>query len=378
MYPQFNRSTGIRSLQRFAFAAVFACSVFANYAATVSGALKKYHPVKILFTGPSTNESSSTNPFMNYRLNVTFSKGTKAYIVPGYYAADGDAGNSQASSGNKWAVHFTPDETGTWSYTASFRQGSNVAIDLSVTAGTATSFDGETGTFTIADTDATGKDFRRKGMLEYVGERYYRFQNGSYFLKGGVGGPENFLGYYEFDQTSDQGGLYANLTGGLHHYDPHSGDYNSDGSLWTSSNKGSRIYGALNYLASQGVNSLYFLVMNINGDGRDVWPYTSYGERYRFDCSKLDQWNMVFEHMMKKGICMDMYLSEIENDGLLDGGETGTQRKIFIRELVARFAHNHAITWNIGEENEQTTQPQNQSDDQSEYCCFNKYHKIFC
>ena len=65
-----------------------------------------------------------------YRLNVTFSNGAKSYNVPGYYAADGNAGETSATGGNKWKVHFCPDETGTWNYTASFRQGGNIALDL--------------------------------------------------------------------------------------------------------------------------------------------------------------------------------------------------------------------------------------------------------
>ena len=37
--------------------------------------------------------------------------------------------------------------------------------------------------------------------------------------------------------------------------------------------KGRGIIGALNYLASQHVNSIYFLTMNVGGDGKDVWPW---------------------------------------------------------------------------------------------------------
>jgi hypothetical protein len=35
----------------------------------------------------------------------------------------------------------------------------------------------------------------------------------------------------------------------------------------------------------------------------------------------------------------------------LDGGQTGVQRKLYLRELVARFGHHLAVTWNMGEEN---------------------------
>jgi len=42
----------------------------------------------------------------------------------------------------------------------------------------------------------------------------------------------------------------------------------------------------------------------------------------------------------------------------LDGGDLGNQRKLYCRELVARFAHNLALNWNLGEENTQSTQQQ--------------------
>jgi len=54
------------------------------------------------------------------------------------------------------------------------------------------------------------------------------------------------------------------------------------------------------------------LTMNIIGDGKDVWPYTDYNERYRFDCSKLDQWEIVFEHMETLGIMAHYVLQETE------------------------------------------------------------------
>jgi hypothetical protein len=109
--------------------------------------------------------------------------------------------------------------------------------------------------------------------------------------------------------------------------------------------------GALNYLASKGMNSVYFLTMNINGDGKDVWPYTNYNKRLRFDCSKLDQWEKVFTYMDKLGIMLHIVTQETENELLLDNGDTKLERKLYYRELIARFSHHLAVTWNMGEEN---------------------------
>ena len=91
--------------------------------------------------------------------------------------------------------------------------------------------------------------------------------------------------------------------------------------------------------------------MNIQGDGKDVWPYSDHNERYRFDCSKLDQWEIFFDHMDRLGVMIHFVLQETENECLLDGEHTGVQRKLYLRELAVRFGHHLAMTWNMGEEN---------------------------
>ncbi len=162
-------------------------------AGVVSGELKKWHKITLTFTGPQASEKAKPNPFLAYRLDVTFAKGKKRYVVPGYYAADGNAGQTSATAGNKWRVHFAPDEVGRWSYTASFRTGADIALNNE--PGSATAFDGVKGTFSVAATDKKGRDHRGKGLLQYVGKRYLLFaETGEFFLKGGADSPENFLG----------------------------------------------------------------------------------------------------------------------------------------------------------------------------------------
>jgi hypothetical protein len=38
----------------------------------------------------------------------------------------------------------------------------------------------------------------------------------------------------------------------------------------------------------------------------------------------------------------------------LDGGSLGLERKLYYRELIARFSHHLALNWNLGEENTNT------------------------
>ncbi|RMG23633.1 MAG: hypothetical protein D6730_14075, partial [Bacteroidetes bacterium] len=60
--------------------------------------------------------------------------------------------------------------------------------------------------------------------------------------------------------------------------------------------------------------------------------------------------------MQAKGIVLHFVLQETENDNLLDGGQLGTNRKLYYRELIARFGHHNALIWNLGEENDNSQQ----------------------
>ncbi len=338
-----------------------------------SGEYRQWHDVILTFDGPSLTETGSPNPFLDYRLDVTFTQGATTLVVPGYFAADGDAANTSASSGNKWRVHFRPPLTGSWSYTASFRTGPGVAV-ASPGAGTPSSFDGAAGTLLILPTDKAAPDLRAKGTLRYVGARYLQFQGtGEYFVKAGADAPENFLAYWEFDNTTDNGGSSNSLTStgtytvkgqtfnwpgdGLHHYSAHAQHWQPGDPTW-SNGKGKNIIGAVNYLASTGANVFSFLTNNINGDGRDVHPYVTYNggggsqaDRLRFDVSKLAQWEVVFTHGEQLGMYLHFKLNETENDDMFDGSFTlGTERRLYFREMVARFGHHLALNWNLGEE----------------------------
>lgn len=332
-------------------------------AATVSGELRKWHKLTFDFEGPLTSETASNNPFLNYRLDVTFThqQSGEQYVVPGYYAADGDAGNTHATSGNLWRVHFAPDAVGQWSYSASFRTGTNVAVSSSPLAGASAGFfDGESGGFTVIESDKTGVDLRGKGRLEYVGEHYLRFaETGEYFLKQGPDAPENLFAYQDFDgnfKSDGQGDQYIKTL------QPHVQDWNPGDPTWDSEDAGSTqdngkgLIGAVNYLASEGLNAFSFLTMNITGDDKNVFPYTTYSERVRMDVSKLAQWEVVLEHADHMGMYLHFKTQETENDQLLDGGALGNQRRLYYRELIARFSHHLALNWNIGEENTNTTQ----------------------
>jgi hypothetical protein len=174
-------------------------------------------------------------------------------------------------------------------------------------------------------------------------------------LKGGADSPENFLAYDEIDGTYDSdadSGSYKAVGVFIHKYGPHVQDWKPGDPSWKGG-KGKGIIGALNYLASKGVNSAYFLTYNIDGgDGRDTWMWTKPAVRDRFDVSKLEQWEIIFSHMDSKGIMLHVVTQETENDHALGGSASlNPVRRLYYRELVARFSHHHALIWNLGEEN---------------------------
>lgn len=327
-------------------------------AVAVTGPAMQYHPLTLTFRGPDAAESGDPNPFRDYRLTVTFRHEATGdeLRVPGYFAADGDAAETGATEGDRWRVHVTPHAPGAWTYRASFRTGEDVALSLSETAGRPTAFDDATGRFVVAATDKSGRDFRGKGMLRYVGEHHLRFDNGDWFVKGGTDSPETLLAYADFDGTrslaapgEQRQGEAA--TAGLKRYEPHLRDWRDGDPTWRDG-RGKGLIGALNYLASEGLNAVSFLTMNVGGDGRNVWPWVEPDVRDRYDVSKLAQWERVFGHADSLGLYLHFKTQETENDLLLDGGELGPERRLYYRELIARFGHHLALNWNLGEEND--------------------------
>ncbi len=305
-----------------------------------------WQPMSISFRGPRASElDRSPNPFLDYRLQVKFtSPAGRTFNVPGFFAGDGHGGGS----GNVWRVRFTPDEAGGWRYRAALRAGGNVSVSLDDQAGTPAELDGDGGEFVIEQFDPAAPGFHKWGRLEYVGRHYLKFRDGPFWIRGGTDSPENFLAYAGFDDTPPS-----------HTYLAHVEDWRPGDPDW-GGGKGRGIIGALNSLADQHVNSLYCLMMNVGGDGSDVWPFVHIkdpegnadNDNWHYDISKLRQWETVFDHAQRRGIFLHFVLNEAEqaNKRELDDGELGPERRLFYREMIARFGHHLALEWNLCEE----------------------------
>ena len=306
----------------------------------------QYQPYTITFHGPFAAELDlAPNPFLDYRLNVSFlhESGLRYDNVPGYFNGDGAGG-----AGSQWKVLFTPPLEGTWKYVASFRAGQQLAVSLDPLEGMPAAFDGFRGVLDVANADPNAPGFLSKGLLRHDGF-YPRFDNGEHFVKAGMNSPENFLGYSGFDNTPEA----------KHHYGPHVVDWREGDPDWNNG-AGKGIVGFVNYIADQGLNSIFFMPMNIGGDAQDTWPFAgtinpdghTSNDNVHYDLSKLDQWEIVLSHAQRKGIQLHVVLNEAEefNKRELDDATLGVERKLFYRELVARFGHHNALQWNISEE----------------------------
>jgi hypothetical protein len=196
----------------------------------VSGELKQWHKVTLTVDGPEAREADSKpNPFTDLKLDVRFTheSGSPDYLIPGYFAADGNAAESSAMEGNKWRVHLSPDKAGRWKYAVSFKGSKQ---------------DGATGNFVIKETDKKGIDLRAKGRLQYVGKRYLRHAgSGEWFLKAGADSPETFLAYADFDGTEANKPKKCPLKT----WQPHVKDWNSGDPTWKNG-KGKGMIGAIN------------------------------------------------------------------------------------------------------------------------------------
>lgn len=311
---------------------------------SIDGTLRPWHRVTLNVLGAALDEASTPNPFLDRRLDVTFvhQPSQRAYRVPGFFAADGQAADSGATEGNVWRARLTPDAPGAWRYHVAFRTGPGVAVEP-YGSGTPTALDGVVGEFVVEPSEPDAPGSRATGRIVDAGRPTWQHAaTGEPFLKGGADSPENLLAFADFDQTTP-----------THAYAPHVDDWDPGDPTWGSPPRGHGLIGALDYLAGRGMNAVYFLTFNVGGDGDDVWPWTSKTERLRYDVSKLAQWEVVFEHMDDLGLMLHVVTQETEIDEgplALDGGALGDERRLYYRELVARFGHHLGLSWNLGEE----------------------------
>lgn len=333
---------------------------------TLSGELCQWHKITLTLNGPYAHElDTDPNPFTDYRMTVVFShqSGEPVYRVPGYFAADGQAAETSADCGTQWRAHLSPDTPGKWTYRVRFVKGKGIATTRK--RGEVLKAYNKRGSFEVAKTNKKAPDLRARGRLQYVGKHHLQFAGSKdYFLKAGADAPETFLAYEDFDAT-------YTMKRELKTWAPHVKDWRKGDPTWKNG-KGKGMIGAINYLSAKGANSFSFLPYNAGGDGDNVWPFVKRDEKFHYDCSKLDQWGIVFDHATARGMYLHFKMQEQEIDDnrkgheaetgsvpvSLDNGDLGPERKLYCRELIARYGYLLALNWNLGEENTQSAEQQ--------------------
>lgn len=268
----------------------------------------QWSKVEIELTGPqSIGLSKSPNPF-EFEVDVLFDgPGGRSYAIPAFYDGDGNGG----LDGNIWKVRFTPDTIGTWNY-----ESFSLEPRLNGKRG---SFEAESPGGCQDYAPGGLPNFRCVGRLEYAGGHYLQFADGLYWLKGGVDDPEDFLAP----------GVNAGF---------------------------STKRAAIDFLAGNGVNSIYLMLHNVDGDGKNVWPWVGNNQasakanHEHFDVAKLEEWEQIFTYAQSKGLILHLVLED-------DSGWTGFDRSAYYREMIARFGHHNGIIWNIAEEYNENYSP---------------------
>ncbi|WP_346881714.1 DUF5060 domain-containing protein [uncultured Algibacter sp.] len=308
--------------------------------------LKKWDKISISLTLANTISESNTS-FKNNRMDVIFTAPSGSTIrVPGFFAADGDAANSNATSGTIFKAYLRPNQIGAWTYQVLFYTGSDVALqNIDQLPAPIHNLSGNIGS--VSPSNATLPDFKAKGRLQYQTtgtnnqRRYLKWaETGEHFLKFGPDSPENILDYDDFDHDENKKncGLCTE-----HSFNPHADDWKTGDPTWDGG-KGKNLIGAVNYLKNQQMNSMSMSLFG--GDDKNVFPWTTINNKFQFDVSKLEQWEIVFDHAEKNGLMLHLKLAEAENWNALSLDEI----KVYYREMVARFGHHLALEWNISEE----------------------------
>ncbi|OEK08120.1 hypothetical protein A8C32_01275 [Flavivirga aquatica] len=307
---------------------------------------RKWDKIAVSLTLPTSISESNTS-FKNTRMDVLFTDPSgKKIRVPGFFAADGNAANTNAKSGKIFKAYLRPYKTGRWKYQVLYYTGNDVALkNVNQLPNPTHNLTGTIGNVTA--TNATLPDLRAKGRLQYQKtgtnnqRRYLKWaETGEHFLKFGPDSPENLLNYEGFDHDVNKNNC-TNCT--EHSFSPHSSDWNTGDPTWDG-NKGKNLIGAVNYLKNQQMNSMSMSLFG--GDDTNVFPWTDPRDKFRYDVSKLEQWEIVFDHAEKNGLMLHFKLAEAENYKKL----SFDQIKVYYREMVARYGHHLAIEWNISEE----------------------------
>lgn len=307
--------------------------------------------VTISFQGPVASETGTTEPgryrapstFADYRLDCHFTISSSTHttattttttvVVPGFYTATTDAAVTGARAGSVWQCIFRPSllvpvpaVLGHYTWRAVFVEGTNVAANGG--GDPAGFFHQATGTFEIAvnaaDTDMSATT--NHPLWRVVDHSQLVRHNDKFFLALGPNAPALLHPLGGDAVTADD----------------------------TTTSPVSKVMDTLKYLSSLRLTSIRIgTFLPLDDDGSVVSPFVTDNDdgtihnKLNYDVSLLAQWQKVLEYASDDlGLVVFVQVPLMDNDEA--AFSNSEERKLYARELVARFGHLQSIVWDLG------------------------------
>lgn len=318
-------------------------------AAMVAGPMRAWRTLVLNFWGPERVESPET--FRDFRLELTLrdARSGERLRIPGFFAGDGTAADTSATGGSVWRAMFTPPSDGEWNYVASFRSGPEIAVSRDPEAGQRVDpIDGARGRLLIAPTSPGGPDLRELGPIA-LGDGGYAFpRSAASLLEHAAPALDDLLALRDFDGA----GVFEDAP----ERDGSGAAWRPGDPIWADG-RGRTAIGLLNAASDSGATSIHLKPLSAarQGEARLAWRASPWAPPPRgeaqpgdaaelcFDVSRLAQWEIAFAHAQALGLVLNVDLER--PDGRAEAAPLA--RALFLREMVARFAHHNGLVWRI-------------------------------
>lgn len=106
----------------------------------------------------------------------------------------------------------------------------------------------------------------------------------------------------------------------------------------------------MNYLSDKGMNAMSVSTFNVMGADRNVFPFVRTDNQLQYDISKLAQLAVIFDYADQVGISLCVKLQDAASDTALNNGKLFEERKLYYREMIARFGHHLGVVWDLCED----------------------------
>ena len=103
----------------------------------------------------------------------------------------------------------------------------------------------------------------------------------------------------------------------------------------------------LKYLTQCGINSISCTTLQLLDKDHGVWPFIDLKRSSYYDIQKLATWETLFAKMDNLGLAIEIKTNPDQTDASNNPVLSKRQRRLYYKELVARFGHHLGISWHI-------------------------------